>query len=73
MQNFYRVLATKNADDRANFTTTQYLHLYVNPELHTAQMKQLEAVVAQVLEKNKGLAVEHTLSLYIEKDEKRKV
>lgn len=33
------------------FTTTQYLHLYVNPELQTAQMKQLEAVVAQVLEK----------------------
>ncbi len=33
------------------FTITQYLHLYVNPEIQTAQMKQLEAVVAQVLEK----------------------
>lgn len=60
------------------FTTTQYLHLYVNPELQTAQMKQLEAVVSEVLEKkNKGLTVEHSLytqaSPYIKEDEKRKV
>ena len=60
------------------FTTTQYLHLYVNPNSKLSQMKQLEAVVAEVLEKkNKGLTVEHSLytqaSPYIKEDEKRKV
>lgn len=50
----------------------------MNPELQTAQMKQLEAVVSEVLEKkNKGLAMEHSLytqaSPYIKEDEKRKV
>ena len=59
------------------FTTTQYLHLYVNLELQTAQMKQLDAVVAEVLEKtNKGLAVEHSFYTQVsshKKDEKRKV
>lgn len=57
------------------FETKQSLHLYMNPELQMLQMRQLEKIINEVVEKkNARKVVEHSLyvqaKLYLREDKK---
>lgn len=46
----------------ATYPTKQFLHLFMNPEIQMLQMRQLEKIIDEVLEKkNKHQKVEHSL------------